>query len=98
MGETQNSVEYWRSAAESAVAAIRAIDRAAVPVAEDDDGFVTRYEMPVGPLHRALGMIVGAPYNPDAIEAAEWRELAIKLAVTTGDERCKLIERILAKP
>jgi hypothetical protein len=41
------------------VRAIREIDAKATPYGEDDDGFVTRYVMPVGPLHRALGLVAG---------------------------------------
>lgn len=41
------------------VRAIREIDAKATPYGEDEDGFVSHYVMPVGPLHRALGLVAG---------------------------------------
>ena len=49
------------------VAAIRDINRVAVSHDDVGEGWVTRYTMPVGPLHRALGLISGQP-DPSADE------------------------------
>lgn len=47
---------------DSLVAAILDIDAHAVPFGEDEDGWITRYLLSTGPLHRALGVIGhGAP-------------------------------------
>jgi hypothetical protein len=48
-------------------AAIRDIDRVVERHDDEGEGWVTRYTMPVGPLHRALGLISGQP-DPSAQE------------------------------
>lgn len=53
-------VRLLREKTAALVKVIRDIDRVAQPHMSEDD-FVTFYLMPVGPLHRGLGLIVGEP-------------------------------------